>query len=120
MSTFGSLNAATTALWAQRRALDVTGQNIANVNTEGYSRQRVDLQAMGGSVVPAFYSTSPGIGEGVSADTVTRIRDAFLEGRGHLERAAGAQLTEEAATWLVRAHRRRLTPRRHPGRGALR
>ena len=60
MSTFSSLNAATTALWAQRRALDVTGQNIANVNTEGYSRQRVDLQAIGGSVVPAFYSTSTG------------------------------------------------------------
>ena len=68
MSTFSGLNAATTALWAQRRALDVTGQNIANVNTEGYSRQRVDLQALGGSVVPAFFSTSPGIGAGVSAD----------------------------------------------------
>ena len=84
MSTFSGLSAATTALWAQRRALDVTGQNIANVNTEGYSRQRVDLQAIGGSVVPAFYSTSPGIGAGVSADDVTRIRDAFLEGRGQM------------------------------------
>ena len=96
MSTFSGLNTATTALWAQRRALDVTGQNIANVNTEGYSRQRVDLQALGGSAVPAFYSTSPGIGGGVSADDVTRIRDAFLEGRGHTEHANGARLTAEA------------------------
>jgi len=96
VSTFSGLNAATTALWAQRRALDVTGQNIANVNTEGYSRQRVDLQAMGGSVVPAFYSTSPGIGAGVSADDVARIRDAFLEGRGHTEHANGARLLVEA------------------------
>ena len=95
MSTFSGLNAATTALWAQRRALDVTGQNIANVNTEGYSRQRVDLQAIGGSAVPAFYSTSPGIGAGVSADDVTRIRDAFLEGRGHTEHANSARLTAE-------------------------
>jgi flagellar hook-associated protein 1 FlgK len=95
MSTFSGLNAATTALWANRRGLDVTGQNIANVNTEGYSRQRVDLQAIGGSVVPAFYSTSPGIGAGVSADDVTRIRDAFLEGRGHTEHANSAQLTAE-------------------------
>ena len=71
VSTFSALNAATTALWAQRRALDVTGQNIANVNTEGYSRQRADLQAIGGSPVPAFYSTSPGIGAGVSAEGVT-------------------------------------------------
>ncbi|MCW2742354.1 MAG: flgK [Blastococcus sp.] len=98
MSTFSSLNAATTALWAQRRALDVTGQNIANVNTEGYSRQRVDLQAIGGSVVPAFYSTSPGIGAGVSAEEVTRIRDAFLEGRGHTEHANSARLLVEADT----------------------
>jgi flagellar hook-associated protein FlgK len=101
VSTFGSLNAATTALWAQRRALDVTGQNIANVNTEGYSRQRVDLQAMGGSVVPAFFSTSSGIGNGVSADDVTRIRDAFLEGRGHTEHANSARLTTEDETYQL-------------------
>ncbi len=96
MSTFSALNAATTALWAQRRALDVTGQNIANVNTEGYSRQRADLQAMGGSPVPAFFSTSPGIGAGVRVDDVVRIRDGFLESRGHTEHANAARLTAEA------------------------
>jgi flagellar hook-associated protein FlgK len=99
VSTFSGLNAATTALWASRRGLDVTGQNIANVNTEGYSRQRVDLQAIGGSVVPAFYSTSPGIGAGVSAEDVVRIRDAFLEGRGHTEHANIARLTIEDDTY---------------------
>jgi flagellar hook-associated protein FlgK len=100
VSTFSGLNAATTALWSQRRALDVTGQNIANVNTEGYSRQRADLQAIGGSPVPAFYSTSPGIGAGVSAEGVTRIRDAFLEGRGHTEHANSARLTAEADAYV--------------------
>ena len=107
MSTFSSLNAATTALWSHRRALDVTGQNIANVNTEGYSRQRADLQAIGGSPVPAFYSTSPGIGAGVSAESVTRIRDAFLEGRGHTERANSARLAAEtdAYTQVESAYR---------------
>ncbi len=95
MSTFSGLNAATTALWAQRRALDVTGQNIANVNTEGYSRQRAELQAIGGSPVPAFFSTSSGIGAGVSSDSVSRIRDAFLEGRGHTETANSARLAVE-------------------------
>ncbi len=99
MSTFSGLNAATTALWSQRRALDVTGQNIANVNTDGYSRQRTDLQAIGGSVVPAFYSTSTGIGGGVSAEDVTRIRDAFLEGRGHTERANSARLAVESGAF---------------------
>jgi flagellar hook-associated protein 1 FlgK len=97
VSTFSGLNAATTSLWAQRRALDVTGQNIANVNTDGYSRQRADLQAIGGSAVPAFYSKGTGIGGGVNADSVIRIRDAFLEGRGHTEHANSARLAEESA-----------------------
>ncbi|MGY1695231.1 flagellar hook-associated protein FlgK [Geodermatophilus sp. SYSU D00814] len=94
-STFGGLNTASTALWAQRRALDVTGQNIANVNTDGYSRQRVDLQAMGGTAVPAVHSVDRGLTGGVSADEVLRIRDAFLEARGHTEHANQARLTAE-------------------------
>ena len=99
MSTFSGLNAATTSLWSQRRALDVTGQNIANVNTEGYSRQRAEMQAIGGSPVPAFYSKSTGIGAGVNADKVIRIRDAFLEGRGHTETANSARLTAVNETY---------------------
>ncbi|WP_040337298.1 flagellar hook-associated protein FlgK [Candidatus Blastococcus massiliensis] len=95
--TFSGLNSATTALWAQRRALDVAGQNIANVNTDGYSRQRADMQAIGGSAVPAFYSTSDGIGGGVRVDNVTRIRDVFLEGRGHTEHANHARMATAAA-----------------------
>ena len=98
MSTFSSLNAATTALWAQRRGLDVTGQNIANVNTEGYSRQRADLRAISSSTTPAFFSTSSGIGAGVNADDVIRIRDAFLESRGHTEHSTNARLTTENET----------------------
>ena len=95
MSTFSGLNTATTALWAQRRALDVTGQNIANVNTEGYSRQRTDLQSLGGTAVPAFHSVSREVGGGVSADNVLRIRDVFLEGRAQLEHGTAARLTAE-------------------------
>jgi flagellar hook-associated protein 1 FlgK len=95
VSTFSGLNAATTALWAHRRGLDVTGQNIANVNTDGYSRQRVDLTALSGGTVPAFFSTSSGIGQGVNADDVMRIRDSFLEGRGHTEHANNGQLVAE-------------------------
>ncbi|MGY1660065.1 flagellar hook-associated protein FlgK [Geodermatophilus sp. SYSU D00705] len=93
MSSFSGLNAATTALWAAQRGLDVVGQNVANVNTEGYSRQRVSLQAMGGTAVPAIYSVSDAVGSGVDSDTIIRIRDAFLEGRGQVESARTASLT---------------------------
>jgi flagellar hook-associated protein 1 FlgK len=98
VSTFSGLNTATTALWAQQRGLDVTGQNIANVNTPGYTRQRVELQSVGGNAVPALYATSNQIGQGVDADSVIRIRDAFLEGRAQLESGATARLTVTDAT----------------------
>ena len=93
MSTFSGLNRATTAIWAQQRGLDVTGQNIANVNTVGYSRQRAELQSVNGNGVPAIYSVSNQVGQGVDADTVIRIRDAFLEGRAQTEAATTAQMT---------------------------
>ncbi|WP_448625349.1 flagellar hook-associated protein FlgK [Geodermatophilus sp. URMC 64] len=91
--TFSGLNTARTALWAQQRALDVTGQNIANINTEGYSRQRAELQSLGGTAVPATYAVSNNVGEGVSAEKIARIRDAFLEGRAQTEQASTATLT---------------------------
>ncbi|WP_369136760.1 flagellar hook-associated protein FlgK [Modestobacter versicolor] len=93
MSTFSGLNTATTALWAQQRGLDVTGQNIANVNTAGYSRQRAELQSVGGNAVPAIYAKSNQVGQGVDADKVIRIRDTFLEGRAQLESAETARMT---------------------------
>ena len=98
MSTFSGLNTAATALYAAQRAIDVTGQNVANVNTEGYSRQRVNLQSIGGSVVPAVWSTSNQVGQGVDSDSVTRIRDAFLEAQAQAQHAATANLTVQSAT----------------------
>jgi flagellar hook-associated protein 1 FlgK len=98
VSTFSVLNTASLALYAQQRAIDITGQNIANVNTEGYSRQRVDMQSIGGSTVPAIWSVSSQIGQGVNADQVTRIRDAFLEVRAQNEHATTASLTVQSDT----------------------
>ena len=107
MSSFSGLNTATTALWAQQRGLDVTGQNIANVNTAGYTRQRVEMQSIGGNAVPAMHSVSKQVGQGVDADKVIRIRDAFLEGRAQLEGATTAELTarESALSQIEQAFR---------------
>lgn len=40
---FGLMNIAQSSLLSQQKAIDITGNNIANVNTPGYSRQRVNL-----------------------------------------------------------------------------
>jgi flagellar hook-associated protein 1 FlgK len=93
MSTFSGLNTALTSLYAQRRGLEVAGQNIANANTAGYTRQQVTLQAAGGPPVPALFSTSTGIGAGVSVTGITRTRDSFLETRGRAEHSQSAYLS---------------------------
>jgi flagellar hook-associated protein 1 FlgK len=93
MSSFSGISTALSALHSQRRGLDVTGQNIANANTAGYSRQRVDMQAVGGTTVPAIHSVWTGAGAGVGVTDVARIRDAFLEARGRAEHAQGTYLT---------------------------
>ncbi|MEW5010663.1 MAG: flagellar basal body protein, partial [Cycloclasticus sp.] len=60
-------------LSAFRNALDTTGHNIANVTTEGYSRQSVELDAR-----PPQFSGFGYVGVGVETTTVTRAYDEFL------------------------------------------
>src|SRR4051812_10289266 len=92
MSTFSGLSAAVSGLMAHRRVMDVASQNIANANTEGYSRQRADLQAIGGSTVAGVYAHATPVGNGVTVDDVQRIRNAFLENRGRTDHAQAEYL----------------------------
>ncbi len=94
MSDFNGLRIALSSLYAQRKALQVTGQNIANVNTVGYSRQRVEMIADSGPVTPAMESRYPGPGMGVLTGDTTRLRDQFLELRAYQEHAVDSGLRE--------------------------
>jgi flagellar hook-associated protein 1 FlgK len=98
-SSFGTINTALTSLYAQRRALDVTGQNIANANTEGYTRQRVDMQSQVGSTSATLYAKSDGLGSGVGITNVTRLRDEYLENRGRTEHGNSAYLAAQSASY---------------------
>jgi flagellar hook-associated protein 1 FlgK len=69
-----SLNAASNALIAQRMGLDVVGQNLANINTPGYSRRTLDLA----EVAP----TDPlSAGRGVTVVAVRALRDQLVDAR---------------------------------------
>lgn len=96
MSSFASLNTALSGLLTHRRALDVTGHNIANVDTAGYSRRRADLAATGQSVVPAMWSRTASPAGGVSMTGVTRIRDEFLERQALSAHGSSARLDVES------------------------
>ena len=56
MTGFSSLNTAVTGLYAAQRAMDVTGQNIVNANTPGYSRQRVALAEIGSATSSSLFT----------------------------------------------------------------
>src|SRR5699024_7291890 len=62
-------------------ALYTTGHNIANVNTEGYSRQRVNFETTSPFPMPSrvMPTVAGQIGTGVEIGTVERIRDQFLD-----------------------------------------
>jgi len=67
------LNVGTRALQANQAALQTAGNNIANVNTPGYSRQSVVL-----ATVPGQYTSVGYIGQGVSVQTIQRNFSEFL------------------------------------------
>lgn len=73
MSTYSLMNIGASALTASQAALTTAGHNIANVNTAGYSRQRVLQTAREGQL-----SGSGFVGRGVDVTTIQRTRDGFL------------------------------------------
>lgn len=74
ISTFMGLNTSLRGLLTEQRALDVTSHNIANANTEGYSRQEATRRPTDAMGVPAGQ-----IGTGVDVTSYRRIRDSFLD-----------------------------------------
>ncbi|RNA67568.1 flagellar hook-associated protein FlgK [Alteribacter keqinensis] len=81
MSTFHGLETARRAINTQQSAIHTTGHNIANANTQGYSRQRVNFTPTEAFPNPGFNKPSiPGqLGTGVKAGEIERIRESFLD-----------------------------------------
>jgi flagellar hook-associated protein 1 len=80
--SYMGLQTALSGLEAAQAAIDTTGQNIANANTPGYSRQTVNLTERSALTIPALSSyTGDGsqFGTGVDITSITRIRDQFLD-----------------------------------------
>ena len=76
MSLTASLSTATQALFAQELELQVTNNNIANVNTAGYTREVVNL-----SEADPTQSGNISIGNGVNVEGIQSVRDELLTGR---------------------------------------
>lgn len=82
MSSFGGLSIAVSGLFAQQRSLDVTGHNISNVNTIGYSRQSVIHASSSPQQIGwTRAGVKMGKGTGVDAVLIMQYRDEFLDNK---------------------------------------
>src|SRR5262249_1238781 len=74
-STFLGIETSLRGLLAQQSALDLTGHNITNANTPGFSRETVNLQ----TTLPLNVMPGIQIATGVGVTTIKRIRDTCLD-----------------------------------------
>src|SRR3990170_7220879 len=81
------LNIGVSGLLAFQRNLTTTSHNISNVNTPGYSRQRVEL----GTRPPQFAGTGY-VGNGVQVSSVQRVYDSFLTSQIRTSTSTNSQL----------------------------
>lgn len=86
---FSTLGIGSLGITAQQSALNVTSHNIANASTDGYTRQRVDLQSLSFNM-----GVNRPSGMGVTVDDITRIRDSFIDFQ--VRNATSAQGTSQA------------------------
>lgn len=101
IGSFTGLNTSLRALLAQQAALDVTGHNIANVETKGYTRQTAQLSATAPLLVGAG-ATQDGagaqLGQGVDVLSYQRSRDQFgdLQFRAQTMASGASDTTAQA------------------------
>lgn len=80
IGTFGSFVQAQSGIYAAQKGMSVTGNNIANINTIGYTRQRLEQVSMANGSVDRFYSRGDvNVGNGVQCVGVSQLRDPYLD-----------------------------------------
>lgn len=88
-ASFLGFEIARKALIASQKGIDVVSQNISNVNTEGYTRQKVVLSSVPSERGSYFYSnsTTADVGLGVNVDEIAQVRDKILDFKFRKENA---------------------------------
>ena len=97
--TLQGLQTALSGLIAEQTALDTTGNNIANANTEGYSRETATMEPNPSIVIPAISAqTGEGaqLGAGVTTASITRIRNLYLDAQYRVQNSSLGAATADA------------------------
>ena len=76
----GLYDIGSSGIQAYRKALSVTGQNIANLNTEGYRRREASMEEIS-ATQGGILSVSDQVGLGVRVSDISRAFDGFIAAR---------------------------------------
>ena len=80
VSTFGAFTTTRLGIYAAQKGLEVTGNNITNINTKGYTRQRLDQVSFVVNAADKYSSLYTNkVGNGVLMTGVSQLRDPFLD-----------------------------------------
>ena len=99
VGTFGTFTTARLGIWASQKGLSVTGNNIANINTIGYTRQRLEqssLKTGGADRYANKYDVQ--VGQGVLCTGVSQIRDPYLDIRYRTEMSSAGYMDTTLST----------------------
>jgi len=82
-SSFAGIEIGKRSLMAHSTQISTAGHNVSNADTEGYSRQRVNVRAFDPLYRPDLERAQVAgqIGQGTDAESITRVRDELLDSR---------------------------------------
>lgn len=88
IGTFGMFTTVRLGIYTSQQGLNLTGNNIANINTVGYTRQTLDIQSLNASGVDRYMDSNTRIGSGAYVTGISQMRDPYLDIRYRTEAAS--------------------------------
>lgn len=89
VGSFGTFTTARLAIYVSQKGLNVTGNNIANINTVGYTRQRLDQVSFKTGMAERYQNPfDVHVGNGAIAQSVSQFRDPYLDIRYRAEHSS--------------------------------
>lgn len=79
IGTFGSFTQARLGIYAAQQGMSVTGNNISNINTPGYTRQRLDQVSIPGNTYTRYAEHGATAGYGALVTGISQLRDPYLD-----------------------------------------
>lgn len=92
IGTFGMFTTARLGIYTAQQGLNLTGNNISNINTKGYTRQTLDIKSMVAGVNDRYSSSAVRVGNGAYASGISQMRDPYLDIRYRTECANVGQM----------------------------